>query len=90
VNEGEAIGLLVGTAIPPNSERPLLLQSWDWTEALIDAIDASADEPVLREMVREAVGVILDFPDSDAPAMHTELIARRNFNDIRRKGGKRD
>jgi hypothetical protein len=88
MNEGEAIGLLIGIVEAPDPERPLLLQHWDWAETVVEAIDESRDDPALRAMVVQAVTVILDLPESDPQEAWHEVVRRRGFNEIR-KGARR-
>lgn len=83
MNAGEAIGLLVGVAEAPDPESPLLLQHWDWVEAIVSAVDLSGDDPVLRAMVLPALAVILDLPKSDPQEAVHEIERRINFNSIR-------
>lgn len=84
MNEGAAIGLLVGVATASDPTAPLLMQEWDWTRTFVEAIDKTSDDPVLRDMVVEALEVVLDLPKSTPGEAFKEIGRRRGFNEIRR------
>lgn len=86
MNAGEAIGLLVGLGDPPEAGSPLLVQEWNWASAISDAVESSAGEPVLRTLVLEAIGIILDLENCTPGDAFEEINRRHGFNAIRKRG----